>query len=49
MLWYVMAGSAIGGGARFLLRPWVQQRTGAAQALGEEVDLRRVERQVEVA
>lgn len=34
MLWYVMFGSAIGGGARFLLGPWIQQRSGAVFPVG---------------
>jgi CrcB protein len=34
VLWYVMLGSAIGGGARYLLGPWVQQRAGAVFPVG---------------
>ena len=34
MIWYVMLGSAIGGGARYLLGPWVQQRSGAVFPVG---------------
>jgi CrcB protein len=34
MLWYVMLGSAVGGGARFLLGTFVQTRTGAAFPVG---------------
>jgi|SRR5579859_4570377 len=34
MLWYVMLGSAVGGGARFLLGSFVQARSGTAFPLG---------------
>jgi len=34
MLWYVMLGSAVGGGARFLLGTWIQQRSGAVFPIG---------------
>jgi CrcB protein len=34
MLWYVLLGSAVGGGARFLLGTFVQQRTGAVFPVG---------------
>jgi CrcB protein len=34
MIWLVMLGSALGGGARYLLGPWVQQRTGAVFPTG---------------
>jgi CrcB protein len=34
MIWYVMLGSAIGGGARYLLGPWVQHRSGAVFPVG---------------
>lgn len=34
MLWYVMLGSAVGGGARFLLGPWIQDRSGAVFPVG---------------
>ncbi|MFI5279407.1 MAG: fluoride efflux transporter CrcB [Gemmatimonadales bacterium] len=34
MLWYVMLGSAVGGGARFLLGSFVQARMGTAFPTG---------------
>jgi CrcB protein len=34
VLWYVVVGSAVGGGARFLLGSFVQVRVGAAFPLG---------------
>lgn len=34
MLWYVMLGSAIGGGARYLLGTFIQQRSAGAFPLG---------------
>jgi CrcB protein len=34
MLWYVMFGSALGGGARFLLGTVIQTRTGAIFPVG---------------
>ena len=34
MLWYVMLGSAVGGGARFLLGTAIQTRSGGAFPLG---------------
>ena len=34
MLWYVMLGSAVGGGTRFLLGSFIQTRAGGAFPLG---------------
>ncbi len=34
MLWYVMLGSAVGGGVRFLLGSWIQGRLGAGFPVG---------------
>jgi CrcB protein len=34
MLWYVMLGSAVGGGSRFLLGSLIQTRAGTAFPLG---------------
>ncbi|MFI5207436.1 MAG: fluoride efflux transporter CrcB [Gemmatimonadales bacterium] len=34
MLWYVMLGSAVGGGTRFLLGTFVQTRSGAVFPVG---------------
>ncbi len=34
MLWYVMLGSALGGGSRFLLGTFVQTRSGAVFPVG---------------
>ena|SRR5690242_14627939 len=34
MLWYVAAGSAVGGAARFLVASLIQQRTGASFPTG---------------
>ena len=34
MLWYVMFGSAVGGGSRFLLGSFIQTRSGAAFPIG---------------
>jgi CrcB protein len=34
MLWYVMLGSALGGGSRFLLGTFIQTRSGAVFPVG---------------
>jgi CrcB protein len=34
MVWYVLAGSAVGGGARYLLSTYVQIRSGATFPIG---------------
>jgi CrcB protein len=34
MVWYVLAGSAVGGGARYLLSTYVQTRSGATFPIG---------------
>jgi fluoride exporter len=34
LIWYVMLGSAVGGGARFLLGTFIQTRTGSGFPIG---------------
>ncbi len=34
MFWYVVVGGAVGSGARYLLGPWIQDRTGAVFPIG---------------